>query len=61
MTPMPVNPIIVVQVDPMTGVVIDNRNNIGNDLRIVVTESKEAFDREALGVPYAGPIENNLN
>lgn len=53
---MPVNPIVVIRVDP-NGNVIDNRNNLGNDLRIVVVKDEATFIDESAGIPYTGVIE----
>lgn len=56
MTPLPANTVIVLHIAP-NGAVIDNRNNIGNDLRIVVTRDEPTFDEEAAGIPYTGKTE----
>lgn len=56
MTPMPINPILVLRVTDR-GFVIDNRNNIGNDLRIVVVKDEATFIDESAGIPYTGVIE----
>lgn len=56
MTPMPVNPILVIRVD-MNGKVIANNNNVGNDLRIVVVNDDRTFSEEAAGLPYVGKVE----
>ena len=53
MTPMPVNPKVVVQVDG-DGRIINNKSNIGTDLIIVVTYGSIEFDKESKGVPYTG-------
>jgi hypothetical protein len=56
MTPLPDNPIIVLRVTK-DGSVEDNRNNIGNDLKIVVVWDKTTFAEESAGVPYVGKVE----
>jgi len=53
MTPMPVNPIVVLQFDA-NGRIVNERNNIGNDLKIVVVAPNADFNGEAAGVPYSG-------
>ena len=53
---MPVNPIVVIRVDP-NGNVIDNRNNLGNDLRIVVVKDEGTFNEESAGWAYVGKVE----
>jgi hypothetical protein len=55
MIPMPVNSKVVLYVNKY-GLVVGNRNNLGNDLEIVVTRSPEEFDEAAKGVPYEGAI-----
>lgn len=55
MTPMPVNPILVLRI--REGEVIANANNIGNDLRIVVIHDAATFAEEAAGKPYVGQVE----
>lgn len=53
MTPMPVNPIVVLLVNE-SGTVLNDRNNIGNDLKVVTTHSQAEFDAAGAGVPYSG-------
>lgn len=53
---MPVNPIIVLRIG-LTGTVTDNRNNIGNDLRIVVVTDDKTYQEESAGIPYSGTVE----
>ena len=57
MTPMPVNPVVVLLVDPITGVVMNDRNNIGNDLKIVTTHNQAEFIAKSAGVPYIAESE----
>lgn len=52
MIPMPTNPVVVLLVDRNTGVVMNDRNNIGNDLKIVTTHTQADFASAAAGVPY---------
>ena len=53
---MPVNPIVVLLVEP-DGTVTANRNNLGNDLKIVVTNNVTAFYEAQRGIPYEGDVE----
>ena len=53
---MPSNPIVVIRVTS-NGSVEDNRNNIGNDLKIVVVWDKATFAEESAGIPYIGKVE----
>lgn len=53
---MPVNPILVLLVNT-NGDVTSNANNIGNDLKIVVTYDEKTFAEEAAGKPYVGSVE----
>ena len=55
MTPMPVNPKIVVYVND-EGRVVGNVNNIGNDLEVVIACDKAEFDHAARGIPYSGAM-----
>lgn len=52
MTPMPVKPRIVLFLNEK-GLVID-RNNLGNDLEILVETNKSDFIDAAAGLPYSG-------
>jgi hypothetical protein len=56
MTPMPINPIIVLFVNS-NGEVLANQNNIGNDLRIVVVTDAKTYQEESAGKPYSGKVE----
>jgi len=55
MTPMPVNPKLVILVDE-EGTLLLNRTNIVNDtpLEIVVCYSHSEFKHASLGLPYTG-------
>ena len=53
MTPSPLNPKVVLQLDH-EGRVINNKSNIGSDLIIVVTQGSIDFEKESKGVPYTG-------
>lgn len=53
MTPMPVNPKIVLSIN-VDGLIEANANNIGNDLEIVMTFGKTEFEEAARGIPYKG-------
>jgi len=55
MIPMPTNPKIVVLAN--NGSVIRERNNLGNDLEVVVTHSHEEFQKAAAGIPYVAGTE----
>lgn len=50
MTPMPVNPVVVVQIE--NGRVINTASNIGNDLTVVAVDNATAFNTEAAGKPF---------
>lgn len=56
MIPIPYNPIIVLRVTSH-GEVIANRNNLGNDLRIVVVTDDKTYQEESAGIPYSGKVE----
>jgi len=58
MTPMPINPAVVLLVDRNTGAVMNERNNIGNDLKLVTTHTQADFNEAASGVPYLGGTES---
>jgi hypothetical protein len=53
MIPMPTKPKVVVLIN-VDGVLVDNRNNLGNDLEIVQTFDRVGFENESRGVPYTG-------
>jgi hypothetical protein len=51
MTPLPVNPTVVVLTDE-NNVVIRIATNVDLETKVVVTNSKETFEAEALGKPF---------
>jgi hypothetical protein len=53
MTPMPSNPVVVLLVSK-TGETLNDKNNIGDDLKIVTCYDKATFDIKSAGVPYSG-------
>jgi len=59
MTPMPLNPKVVLLVDK-EGTVLDDRNNIGNDVTYVITHYRYVFELESAGVPYSGITDLNM-
>lgn len=59
MTPMPVNPLVVLLVAE-NGAVIENRSNLGNDLVVVVTTNRDEFNEKSAGVPYEGTIVDSM-
>ncbi len=59
MTPMPANPIVVLLVNEC-GTVVNDRNNIGNDLKIVSTTTQKEFDEASAGIPYIGGSERSV-
>lgn len=50
---MPVNPIVVLRVNKW-GDVTNDRNNIGDDLKIIVCQDTTEFENRAAGMPYSG-------
>lgn len=55
MTPMPVNPVVVVQRD-INGNIVGFSSNIGNDLNVVLVSNDTDFNRESLGKPFNSKV-----
>lgn len=51
MTPLPVNSVVVALVDE-NGVLIRVATNVDSETKVLITNSKEVFDAEALGKPF---------
>ena len=52
MIPLPVNPIVVMQVAPDSGKVVAVATNVAPDLTVVVVENDADFKEQALGKPF---------
>ena len=52
---MPTKPVIVVLVNNNS--VVRERNNLGNDLEVVVTHTLAEFEKASAGVPYVAGTE----
>ena len=52
MTPLPVNPIVVVRIS-IDGIVEDVATNVSPDLKVVFTLDKEWFEAEAANKPFS--------
>ena len=52
MTPLPVNPVVVVQIGPDSGKVVAVATNVAQDLKVVVVENDADFNEQALGKTF---------
>jgi hypothetical protein len=53
MIPKTENPTVVIRITS-DGVLVTDRNNIGDDLAIVVARTDEEFAEKSAGIPYSG-------